>query len=400
MPPTQHIAQVYIQIDGTHLDEKHMKNLLSVEVDDSLYLPDMFCVRLLDPGLEALHSDVFKMGSAVKISIALENETKRTVLMEGEITAIEPDLNSVERGTLTCRGYDRSHRLHRTRKTTTYQNVTDSDVASRLAAGAGLQPKVGSTPIVYPYLIQANQTDWEFLLERAQRIGYRLYVEGRELHFEPPPASPPVNTTLNWGMELVRFQGRVSTIDQPTEVTVRGWDPKSKQAIVGIANSPSNTLQYRKDKGKWGGSAAQSAHSVDGKMVVVDQPVYSQNEAKAVAQSVLDRMAANFIQADCTAGGNPNIKADMAVTLDGLGERFNGPYLVTHSLHKYSAKGYTTNFKVNGGGHGGTSVTTLLKGGSPNSPSPNGSSGNSAVARGVMVGIVTNNKDDENLGQC
>jgi len=401
MPPTQHIAQVYVQIDGQHLDPKYMANLLSVEVDDSLYLPDMFIVRLLDPGLEALQGNVFKLGSSIKISIALENQTNRVQLMEGEITAIEPDLNSTERGTLTCRGYDRAHRLHRVRKTKTYQNVSDSDVATQLASGAGLQAKVTGTSTIYPYLIQANQTDWEFLLERALRIGYRLFVEGKELHFEPPPASPPVDTSLKWGLELTRFQGRVSTIDQPTEVTVRGWDPKSKQAIVGQATSPSSSLQYRKDNGKWGGQAAQSAHSVQGKMMVVDQPVYSQNEANKVAQSVLDRMAANFIQADCVASGNPALRADTSVTLDGLGDRFNGKYLVTHASHKYSAKGYSTSMKLNGGGTGGTSVVSLLKGKSANSPSPNGGGGggNSAVARGVMVGIVTNNQDAENLGR-
>lgn len=398
MPPTQHIPQVYIQINGNNLSPEYMSELLSVEVDDSLYLPDMFCIRLLDPALKALHNDVFKLGDMIKILIALENETTKHLLIDAEITAIEPDLNSVERGTLTCRGYDLSHRLNRVRKTTTFQNVTDSDLARKLASEGGLSAEVDSTSITYPYLIQANQTNWEFLVERAKRIGYRVYVEGRKLYFKKPPASPP-ETKLNWGIELERFQARTSTIDQPKEVEVRGWDPKSKAAIVGQATSPSGTLQYRQDKGKYGGQAVQSAHSVSAKMVVVDQPVYSQSEATQIAQSLLDRMAAAFVQAEGRAGGDPKIKAGTSVDLDGLGPRFNGKYLVTRSVHKYNEKAYTTTFWLSGG-NGSMGITDILKADSANSPSFNGSGGgNSAVARGVMVGIVTNNKDADNLGR-
>src|SRR6476646_4396042 len=106
MGTTEHIPQVYIEwsdggVEGpyTHLDKKYMDNLLSVEVDDSLYQPDMFTVRILDPGINALQDDVFKLGRKIKISIKLPAEPNGqagppVVLMKGEITAVEPDLNS------------------------------------------------------------------------------------------------------------------------------------------------------------------------------------------------------------------------------------------------------------------------------------------------------------------
>jgi len=408
--PTQHISQIYIQLtqgdidaDGgyKHLDPVHMANLLSVEVDDSLYLPDMFAIRLLDPDLDVLKSDIFAPGTKVKISIQLENETKRTVLMKGEVTSLEPDINSTERSTLSARGYDLSHRLHRVRHTATFQNVTDSDIAQRLAQGASLRTQITPTTEVYEYLMQANQTDWEFLMERAQRIGYRLFVEGKTLHFEPPPPSPAVVTKLDWGLTLQQFKARLSTMEQVSEVIVRGWDPKAKREIVGHATRPSGALANRRDNGRSGGDMAGSAHSIPGKKTIVDRPVYNQSEADKVAQSALDKLASGFIQAEGRAAGNPTIQAASTVDVDGVGQRFSGKYMVTRAMHRYNHKAYTTQFWVSCG-NGTMTITDLLSAGAgAGGGGSAGGGGNESkpTARGVMVGLVTNNSDPDNLGR-
>jgi phage protein D len=398
--PTQHISQIYIELDGTNLDpQKYMPRLISVEVDDSLYLPDMFSITLADPGLEALNADLFKPGTMVKISIQQQSDgttrPPKVVLMEGEITAVEPELNPNDRTMVTARGYDKSHRMNRTRTTETYLNVSDSDLASRLAQRNGLQAQATSTTPVYPYIIQTNQTDWEFLMERAKRIGYRLYVEGNKLYFEPPPPSPP-ETELEWGISLSHFRPRVTTVDQVNEVTVRGWDPKTKKEIVGRATSPSGALATRSDNGATGGARAQQAHSIQGKQQVVNRPIYTQAEADKVAQSVLNRKATGFVQAEGTCGGNPNVRAGTAVNIKSVGARFGGKYLVTRALHRYRHKDYTTNFWISGGEDTITGI--LSKNGSDAAQDGNNSSAK-ASANGLMVGLVTDNQDPEDRGR-
>src|SRR5687768_3200577 len=158
-----HISQFYIKQNGTNLREELMNALMSAEVDDSLYLPDMFTLTFSDKGLKILSENVFKLGDIIELSAKSPRGQKKK-LMEGEITSIEPDLNSVDRGTLVVRGYDRSHRLTRGRKTKTFLNVTDSDLASQLAQGAGLQAQTDSTSVVHKFVMQTNQTDFEFLL--------------------------------------------------------------------------------------------------------------------------------------------------------------------------------------------------------------------------------------------
>jgi uncharacterized protein involved in type VI secretion and phage assembly len=384
-----------------------MKNVLLVEVDDSLYLPDMFTIHMLDPDLTALHQDVFKLGSVVKISVVTRQPPDVTaspapvVLMTGEITSIEPDLNGVQRTTLTIRGFDRSHKMNRVRKTQTFLQQSDGDVIRKLAQGAGLQAQVESTPVVYPYLMQANQTDWEFVVERAARLGYRAFVEDKTLHFKPPPSSPP-ETQLDWGNDFNIFRARLSTVEQASEVKVYGWDPKGKRAIVGQASSPSSGVQFRKDNGSSGGQSAQSAHTVQGKVAVTHIPVYNQAEADKIAKAVLDGKEGNFVRAEGETGGNPAIMAGSALQIKGVGPRFGGKYLVNRAIHRYDHKGYVVRFWCSGGKETMSLSNLLQAGGSNgNSAAPQGSSHNAdkPTAIGVMVGIVTNNQDPENLGR-
>lgn len=402
--PTKHLAQLYVEwtdgdIEGSYVDlaQKYMDNLLLVEVDDSLYMPDMFTIQIMDPGIEALKADVFKPGRKIKISVQQESSTERVELMRGEITSIEPDLNSTNRTLLTARGYDLSHRMNRVRTTATFLNVTDSDLATRLAQGAGLIPVVTATPIVHDYVMQSNQTDWEFLLDRAQLVGYRLFVEGKKLYFEPPPTSPAVNTQFKWGIDLDDFRARLSTIEQVTQVTVRSFDHKAKQTIIGQATSPTGNMQNRKDNGSTGGQAAQTAHSIQGKEIIVDRPVFTQTEADKIAQAVLDQRAAKFIHAEASTGGNPRVRAATSVDILDIGPRFSSKYLVTRSIHRYTSKGYTMNVWMSGGSD---SIIDLLQAGHTNGSSYGGGKGSDRpTARGLMVGLVSNNEDTENRGR-
>ena len=65
------------------------------------------------------------------------------------------------------------------------------DTAHLYAAGydigseAGLSLQADDSSVTHPYLLQANQTDLEFLLERARQIRYELAVDGENVLFRP-----------------------------------------------------------------------------------------------------------------------------------------------------------------------------------------------------------------------
>ena len=396
----QHISHFYIKLNGTILPEAYMDALMSAEVDDSLYLPDMFTIIFSDKGLDILTGKTppgFKAGDTIEITAKKAGSTQKVKLMEGDITSIEPDLNGADRGTFLVRGFDRAHRLTRGRKTATYLQMKDSDIVKKLAGESGLSAQVDETTTVHKYLLQANQTNYEFILDRARRIGYQVRVEDRILYFKKPPAAPPAGPELDWGINLDQFRARLSTMDQVNEVIVRGWDPQGKREVVGRASSPTAAKQNRKDNGKTGGATAQTAHGMSARQIIVDRPVTNAGEANAIAQAELDAIASRFIQAEGSAGGDPGIAAGATVTIKGVGERFGGQYLVTRAIHKYSSKGYSTHFWCNGG-KGNMSIIDLVKS-NAHSGGNNIGAQEHVTTRGVMVGIVSDNNDPDNIGR-
>ena len=191
----------------------------------------MFLLRFLDPGLELLDHGPFDLTKEVEV-LAQKADGTPVSLIKGEITALEPQYGEGMIAELLIRGYDKSHRLYRESKSKAFLNIKDSDLAGQIAGNAGLSSQIDATTTVYDHLYQHNQTDLEFLMQRAWRIGYECFVADGKLYFRKPPRGS-ASVTLTWGDNLLSFSIRASLAEQVDEVMVKGWDPSSMQPIVG-----------------------------------------------------------------------------------------------------------------------------------------------------------------------
>ena len=378
------LSQMYFKIGGKNASPEMMHDLREIEVDTSLHLPDMFAVHLDDPNLDWIDSPLLDIGKLVEISGKGEGESEAgELLTKGEITAIEPELTEQIAATLIIRGYDKSHRLHRGKKTRTFLNMKDSDIVQKIAQECGLSAKVDGTSQVYDHVFQDYQTDMEFIQGRAQHVGYFVYVKDGTLYFCREPSTGGRAPVLEWGENLMSFQARFTTAEQVANVEVHGWDVKQKKAIIGKSSSPRGTPKVSGET--HGGKAAQKAFGMKSEEVVNNRPVWTQGEADALAQSVLDEKCHAFFQAEGTCLGNTAVRAGAEVELKGVGKRFSGRYRITRAVHRYDLSGYTTQFEISG--YRANTLGQLLT-------SSNGSS-----RYGVVVGIVTNAKDPEGLAR-
>lgn len=384
--PHELIPDFYINVNRTPVGEKTMDDVDSIVVDMSLVLPDMFAIRLRDDHFELIDSTTFRVGDEVQISAKAEDENQKVILIKGEITAIEPEFSQDSICSFTVRGYDKSHRLHRGRYARTFLNQTDKQIAQKIASecSLGFKSSSGSLP-THEYILQDNQTNMEFLQDRARRIGHYVYVDDGKLHFVKEPESSQ-EVRLQWGVSLLDFQARLTAAEQISEVAARGWDPKAKKAIVGkkSAFSPDIVKVNNKD----GKATAQAAFGKSEESVN-NYAIRTVDEANLQAQSVLDTRGHAFFSAEGTSRGNPNIKAGVKVKIEGIGKRFSGTYRVSRSVHRYSRDGYTTGFEISGN-HANT-LAQILSG--------NGNSPRVSSSRGVIVGQVTSLNDPDGLAR-
>ena len=111
------LPQLYLTIGGSEVPGDLSQAISKVEVDLHLYLPDMFVIEVHDEGFRWVEHSLVKVGQQVEIAVrASEDEQRASAsLLSGEIVSIEAAYPETGVPTLTIRGYDLSHRLHRGR---------------------------------------------------------------------------------------------------------------------------------------------------------------------------------------------------------------------------------------------------------------------------------------------
>jgi Bacteriophage probable baseplate hub protein len=264
-------------------------------------------------------------------------------LMIGEVTSLEPEFTENQAPMMKVHGYDRLHRFRRGRKTRSFLEMKDSDIAQQIAGELQLGADAEDSQITHEYVLQSNQSDIDFLLERARRINYEVVVKDKTLFFRKAANDKSKVVSIEYGLTLKSFFPRLSTMKQVSEVVVQGWNHKTKEAIVGRAQQGD---ELSKMNGQKLGVAISESAFAAATNIVVDKPVFSQGEANQMAKGLFNEMTVDFITGEGSAIGNTDIRAGQVVELLKLGERFSGPYYVTSSTHIIDRKGYVTRFTV------------------------------------------------------
>jgi phage protein D len=318
LPP---VTQRLIEIDGKKLPDEIDEQVISTTVIDRLHMPDTFVIALRDPGHAILSEAGIQIGSKVKISTSEPGADSTETLIIGEITSIEAEYDLLGMRAVV-RGYDLMHRLSAGRKTRTFENMTYADIVVEVADGAGLSASVDASGGTFEHVIQANQSDLDFVYQLSRKAGFNVTVDDDWLEFKkvtqssaapgPGTAETAKATQLVWGNNLLEFRARVSAVAQVEEVKVRGWDIKAKEAVIGKAEAETTSADLLMNP-------LELAEAVGGKaMVVVDQPVGDQGSADALAKAIAEQVASSAYEATAVVVGSHLLKAGVPVTISGV----------------------------------------------------------------------------------
>lgn len=402
--PATYTPELLLQIDGKDASKELLGDILQVSVEESLHLPGMFTIVVRNsakPGRRGesiwQHESWFAIGKKMKIGFT--NATTKNqdfqqqntgYVLEGEITAIETHFTAGAQAPLIVRGYDASHRLHRGHYNRSFQNMTDSDIVKKIAGEVGISPgTIDDSGQAHEYVFQENQTNMEFLRERAARNGFELFIQDGKLNFRAPKQDQAL--TLKWLKELTSFQVRVSSAEQVQSVEVRGWDFKQKKEIVSTSSRESILTSTQFGKGA-NSSTAFAGKPPTPKLILSNQPVATTQEADKLAKALFHELSDSFVRADAQAIGNPTIRPGRVVTLkdsdnqDAMLGKYAGKYYITDTHHQINEGVYTTAFSIRGL-RGGDLLSVL----SPHNQLQAGQT--------LMIGLVTNNNDPDGLGR-
>ncbi len=351
-----------VLVDGAEIPDG---DVVGFVCDLDLDQPGMCVVTLRNMSHD--FNDKYKLGASLELKIGGQTRYNaegsgsggKATVFKGEVVGMEPSYRQGSETRFSLRAYDKLHRLLRGRKSKTYQDQSDQDIASAIASEAGLSAQCGSSPkITHKHVYQHNQTHLEFLRVRAKRLGFNIWCEDTKMFFDAPKLDADSGLEFLLGtqgesnkLKLKAFSGRMSNAHVVKKVTVRGWDPEKKEEIVGEESAKNSPL---------GSKNAASTLSDFGEIATfyVDHPIFSVEEAKAIAKSRLDEASMGFLTAEAEAHGDNRVKPGIVVKIvvneKTATDRFNGKYLVMGCTHRLMPA-------AGGGGGGGAGYTTIMR---------------------------------------
>jgi len=242
------------------------------------------------------------------------------------------------------------HRLLRIRKSLTFTDKTDQQIVSQVANDAGLSVEwKHEKSITYKHVYQHNLSGLEFIRTRAARMGCHVWCEDTKLYVKEPDLGQTSSVKLSVDKEgnLRAFTPRISSASVVKKVTVKGWNPETKELITGEAQAQNSPL------------GSQNAVAACGDLgneenFTVDHPIWSKEEADAIAKARLRDANLTFITGEAEMKGDPNVEMGKSIeieanAMDG-GDPFNGKYYVAgvthrHTMPKSKDGGYVTIIK-------------------------------------------------------
>jgi uncharacterized protein len=329
---TLRISRPTIVVDGQDRPTlaSGLLSLLIIEDTQGLYRCEMVIGNWgsLNNRIGYLYFDrqVLDFGKGLKVKV--ENDT----LFDGRIMALEGRFPEGSPPTLVVLTEDRFQDLRMTRRTRTFDNISDSSLLSQIASDHGLSPNVNLSGPTHKVLAQVNQSDLAFARERARAAGAELWIDGTTLHASNRAGRAGDTLNLAHGSNLREFNVIADLARQRTAVVASGWDVSGKQAISYEAGSSLISGDLNGDQS--GMSLLQSSLGERKETLAHTVPLAS-DEAQAVAEAYCRTMAWRFVVGHGVTETDARLHVGTTVNLSNLGSLFNGRYYVTEVRHKF-----------------------------------------------------------------
>ena len=217
-----------------------------------------------------------------------------------------------------------------------YTNVTADQIVRDIAIKNGFVCYTVPHPRVYPQVSQAGHSDWELMVRLAKQCGYTLRATNTELYFQPM-----LEDYTKYRSEAPKFS--MLPVGHPDGTSIYKFSPvigedleynEAKKAAVAVSGvdrvteSPVSFTQQKANKKTRAKKANEFFDFFDTSVVAPSVDV-----AKYEGEAAESRNAFPY-RATVEVIGDPTIRPDSPVYLDGLGSTYSGFWTVLAVEHR------------------------------------------------------------------
>jgi Rhs element Vgr protein len=221
------------------------------------------------------------------------------------------------------------------RKSKYFYDVKDSEAFEEIIGAYGLQKDVEATNFSHKEIVQYNTSDWDFMVSRAQANGKLCFVENGKITITKPNVTSSPVETVTFGSSLLDFDAEIDARNQFAKVSSYSWDYSNQELVEIEAKDPGISLNGNL-------TASDLAETIELENLELRHGgAITEVELQDWADAKLLFQQLSKIRGRVKFQGIPAVKPNTIITLEGVGDRFNGKAYITGVFHEISEGNWT-----------------------------------------------------------
>lgn len=275
-------------------------------------------------------------GSDIEISLGYSNAEQP--VFKGKVVKQQIKITRTGGSRLIVSCRDASYAMALNSQSAHFSDLTDSDLISLLANNHQISANVESTSVTYTDIVQLRQSDWDFIIQRAERSGLFVSTVDGKLNVASVQTDA-AKMDLAFGRDILDADLQIDAQQQFASTTALSWSSSeqdnSEQSGSASLSEPGDTTAAALATAAGGGDLQLRA---DGNL----NPNALQNWANAA----VERQQLAKVQGTVTIQGSASLNVGDWVELKGMGATFNGLAFVGGLMHSVSRGNWLTTIQI------------------------------------------------------
>jgi Rhs element Vgr protein len=272
----------------------------------------------------------FKPGNEIEIQLGYHGEVE--TVFKGIIVKHAVKVRQQSSSLLMIEAKDNAIKLTAARKSIYHIAKTDSDVIDTLAGN--LEKDIEATTFNHKQIVQFNATDWDFIVIRAEANGMLVLTDDGTLIVRKPDATTEPVLVATFGQNILEFEAEMDARRVKQSITSHAWDYTQQE----LENSETGDSTFA-ENGNF--SSDELAGVLEAQVKLVHSGRLTQEQLQDWSDAHALRNHLSKTVGRVRIEGNAAVKPGTMITLEGVGDRFNGNVFVTGILHHFEEVWHT-----------------------------------------------------------
>ena len=340
--------------DRKHISDEEQAQVARISVDAALNMPRMCEVEIKrgPQDVSSFGGYGSRIGSTISVFGYGLGDLAGDIVFRGTIASREFRTDPGHGTRLILRAYDSGYEMMAASKTRSFKDMTYGEIAKKIASDYSLAGLIGGDVTTsgtrHPFVVQSNETDWDFLVRMAREQGWVCFVRvftqmtvgNTQLFFGPPKkaaGSVDKDAVFKIGDRRIKsVRASVTSVGVPRSVAIPGWDDMKGQSASGDESLGSGDRVTAKLDNFVASKKA-------GRITSLDTFALTRAQADRAAKGEAARQAGGAIDVDLIVRGTPLVKLNRLIKLEDCGD-LSGIHTVSGVVHVFdpSQGGFTT----------------------------------------------------------